>query len=71
MASALDQSPPVGEHTDAGVALFELLGFADAVTASQPSRPFEPLAFPALAQLVKLPREKAAGTAHAVLAHRL
>jgi len=53
MASALDQSSPVGPRTDAGVALLELLGFADAVTASQPPRPFEPLEFPALARLAR------------------
>jgi hypothetical protein len=32
--------------------LIDLLGFADAVTASQPPRPSEPLTFPALAGLV-------------------
>lgn len=38
---------------DPGAALIDLLGFADAVTGSQPPRPFEPLAFPALARLVE------------------
>ncbi len=36
---------------DPGDALIELLSFADAVTRSQPARPFKPLAFPALGRL--------------------
>jgi hypothetical protein len=53
MAGALAQAPPAGARGDAGAALLELLGFADAVTASQPARPFEPLAFPALSHLAE------------------
>ncbi len=52
MARALAE-PPAGARVDGGAALFELLGFSDAVTASQPPRPFEPLAFPALAGLAE------------------
>jgi hypothetical protein len=52
MAVALGK-PPAGGRADAGAALLELLGFADAVTAGQPPRPFEPLAFPALARLAE------------------
>lgn len=46
-------SPATGARADAGTALLELLGFADMVVASQPPRPFEPLAFPTLAGLAK------------------
>lgn len=53
MAGALGQASPPAARTDAGVALRELLGFADAVTASQPPRPFEPLAFPVLARIAR------------------
>jgi hypothetical protein len=53
MAASLGQSPPAGARADAGTALLELLGFADMVAAGQPPRPFEPLAFPALAGLAK------------------
>jgi len=53
MASTLGQAPPARGRVDAGAALLELLGFADMVAASQPPRPFEPLAFPALAGLAK------------------
>ena len=52
MAVALGQ-PPIGARADAGAALIELLGFADAVSAGLPPRPFEPLAFPALAELAE------------------
>lgn len=52
MALALRRSPATGS-TDPGAALIELLGFADAVTASQPARPFAPLAFPVLSRLVE------------------
>ncbi len=58
MASNLGKRPlatavrgDAGAGGDAGVALMELLGFADMVRASQPPRPFEPLAFPALGHL--------------------
>ena len=37
---------------DPGAALLDLLGFVDAVSASLPSRPFEPLAFPAAGWLI-------------------
>jgi hypothetical protein len=53
MASALGKPPARAARTDAGRALSELLGFADMVRASQPQRPFEPLAFPPLAVLAK------------------
>jgi hypothetical protein len=59
MASTLGQPPPGNARADPGTALLELLGFADMVTAGQPPRPFEPLAFPALARLVKRPAEAA------------
>ncbi len=48
------------KQTDPGTSLIELLGFADAVTRSQPARPFEPLAFPVLSRLVE-GRSAAAG----------
>jgi hypothetical protein len=47
------QRAPSSKATDPGEALIELLGFADAVAASQPARPFEPLAFPVMARLVQ------------------
>jgi hypothetical protein len=53
MASALGQPPAALARGDAGTALMELLGFADMVRASQPPRPFEPLAFPALSHLAE------------------
>lgn len=53
MASTLGQSIPSSARVDAGTALGELLGFADMVAAAQPSRPFEPLVFPALARLAE------------------
>ncbi|MGA9874248.1 MAG: hypothetical protein WBQ21_00375 [Solirubrobacteraceae bacterium] len=59
MASALGHPPPSRARGDAGAALLELLGFADAVTASQPPRPFEPLAFPVLAGLAERRRATA------------
>ena len=52
MARTLGRASPPGP-TDPGAALIDLLGFVDAVTARQPPRPFEPLAFPALARLVE------------------
>ena len=51
MALSLQPRPPA-KPTDPGVALIDLLGFADAVTRSQPARPFEPLEFPVLFRLV-------------------
>ncbi|HTA97086.1 MAG TPA: hypothetical protein VK730_05530 [Solirubrobacteraceae bacterium] len=53
MASSLGSSSPSRARVDAGAALMELLGFADMVAAGQPSRPFQPLAFPALGGLAK------------------
>jgi hypothetical protein len=53
MAGSLGQTPQPGVRTEAGAALLELLGFADMVVAGQPPRPFEPLAFPALARLAE------------------
>lgn len=53
MVNSLGQAPPPGARVDAGTALRELLGFADMVAAGQPPRPFEPLAFPALARLAR------------------
>jgi len=47
------QRPPPSRPADPGTALIDLLGFADAVTASQPARPFEPLAFPVLSRLLE------------------
>lgn len=60
MAGALAQALPPGSQSDPGAALLELLGFTDAVTASRPARPFEPLAFPALFHLAE---RRAAATA--------
>jgi hypothetical protein len=62
MASALGQQPPARARTDPGAALLELLGFADAVAAGQPPRPFAPLAYPALAHLAS--RRPALASAH-------
>ena len=47
------QRPPANRPRDPGVVLIDLLGFADAIAVSQPPRPFEPLAFPALGRLVQ------------------
>jgi hypothetical protein len=59
MASTLGQPPPRNARVDAGTVLLELLGFADMVTTGQSPRPFEPLAFPALARLVERPADAA------------
>jgi hypothetical protein len=53
MASALGKPAATVTQAGAGAALLELLGFADMVREGQPSRPFEPLAFPALAHLAR------------------
>ncbi|HEV2943923.1 MAG TPA: hypothetical protein VGX26_02260 [Solirubrobacteraceae bacterium] len=55
MALAL-QRPPALRPADPGSALIHLLGFADAVTASQPARPFAPLEFPVLSRLATASR---------------
>jgi hypothetical protein len=52
MARSLQRSP-ARRPADPGAALIELLGFADAVTRSQPPRPAAPLEFPVLARLVE------------------
>jgi hypothetical protein len=52
MARAL-QHPPTVRPVDPGAALIDLLGFADAVTRSQPPRPPAPLEFPVLSRLVE------------------
>jgi hypothetical protein len=52
MARTLERPPTTGS-TDPGAVLIDLLGFADAVTASRPARPFAPLEFPVLARLVE------------------
>lgn len=51
MARSMRRAPS-SKQTDPGTSLIELLGFADAVTHSQPARPFEPLIFPVLSRLV-------------------
>ena len=51
--------PPALRPADPGAALIDLLGFADAVTASQPARPFAPLEFPVLSRLVEDRRDSA------------
>ncbi len=53
MASALGKPSAAVARADPGVALMELLSFADMVRASQPPRPFEPLAFPSLSHLAE------------------
>jgi hypothetical protein len=50
MAHSL-QRPPALRPVNAGAALIDLLGFADAVTRSQPPRPPAPLEFPVLSRL--------------------
>jgi hypothetical protein len=52
MARTLARAPLRG-RADPGEELIDLLGFADAVTSSQPRRPFEPLVFPALSKLAR------------------
>lgn len=53
MALSMRQRPASPGREDSGAALIDLLGFADAITRSQPSRPFEPLMFPVLSRLVE------------------
>ncbi|HEY2283540.1 MAG TPA: hypothetical protein VGH60_08330 [Solirubrobacteraceae bacterium] len=55
------QRAPSSRVTDPGEALIGLLGFVEAVRRSQPARPFEPLAFPVMARLVRQ-RHVPAGT---------
>lgn len=53
--AAITSSPRARESSrkDAGEALIELLGFADAVARSRPAPPRRPLAFPVLGRLVE------------------
>ncbi|HUN77339.1 MAG TPA: hypothetical protein VMU32_00295 [Solirubrobacteraceae bacterium] len=51
MARSLQRAPSPGRPVDPGDALIDLLGFADAVAASQPPRPRQSLRFPALAPM--------------------
>jgi hypothetical protein len=53
MALSMRRRPVAVGGEDAGAALIDLLGFADAVARSQPPRPFEPLRFPVLSRLVE------------------
>lgn len=51
----------MGRPRDPGAVLIDLLGFADAVAASQPPRPLAPLVFPPLATLAgERPRRRVA-----------
>lgn len=61
MADAIGRPAPGAARIEPGVALIELLGFADAIRASQPARPHEPLAFPPLARVAE--RRHVAGAA--------
>lgn len=53
MAMTLARPTPPDERADAGMALLELLGFADAIAAKQPPRAREPLTFPPLARIAE------------------
>jgi hypothetical protein len=52
MAASLQRTATRSARADPGRELIDLLGFADAVTASQPARPSERLGFPVLSKLV-------------------
>ncbi|HYB22585.1 MAG TPA: hypothetical protein VED41_02230 [Solirubrobacteraceae bacterium] len=54
---------------DPGAALVDLLGFADAVAASRPARPSEPLDFPVLSRLAER-RARPRATARSSRRHR-
>jgi len=54
------QRPPASRPIDPGAALIDLLGFAEAVTRSQPPRPPAPLEFPVLSRLVESRRRASA-----------
>jgi hypothetical protein len=61
MARTLARAP-LRARADPGEELIDLLGFADAVTSSQPRRPFEPLTFPTLSKLTRhMPASAPAG----------
>ncbi len=62
MARSLRRAPS-SERMSPGEALIDLLGFADAVRASQPPMPARPLAFPAIGRLVQS-RGRPIGAAH-------
>jgi hypothetical protein len=62
MARSLRHAPGA-ERNAPGDALIDLLGFADAVRASQPPRPSRPLAFPAIGRLAE-DRRHPIGLAH-------
>jgi hypothetical protein len=62
MARSLRRTPR-SERMSPGEALIDLLGFADAVTASRPARAATPLAFPSLTRLTADSR-RTAGLAH-------
>jgi hypothetical protein len=51
MAASLQRTAMGSERAEPGRQLIDLLGFADAVTASQPARPSERLGFPVLSRL--------------------
>jgi hypothetical protein len=53
MARSMRRGPASRPRRDPGEALIDLLGFADAVTRSQPARPSRPLTFPVLSQLAR------------------
>lgn len=55
MATTTSRPAPAGGRADPGMALLELLGFADAIAAGQSPRPREPLAYPPLARLAAAP----------------
>jgi hypothetical protein len=61
MARATSRPRRDRAQADPGSALIELLGFADAVTRSQPSKPATPLDFPVLARLAE---KRARGAGH-------
>jgi hypothetical protein len=62
MANALRHSRPARAYVDPGVALADLLGFADMVAAGRPPRRFEPLAFPPLNRLAERRRGTSSGS---------
>lgn len=61
MSRSMGRKRAALKPADPGIALIDLLGFADAVRQSQPPRPNETLAFPVLARLAQ---EHQVATAH-------
>jgi hypothetical protein len=53
MSRSMGRKRSALKPADPGIALIDLLGFADAVRQSQPLRPHEPLAFPVLTRLAQ------------------